>query len=114
MELLTVGYEGRTLPQLVRLLRGSGVTRLVDVRYRPQSRKAGFSPLPLFDALRKAGIMYESQHALGTPESIRTIWRKGEIAEGRARYRKLIRGDRRARVELLVAMARFDRVCLMC
>jgi restriction system protein len=44
---------------------------LVDVRERPQSHKAGSSPLPMFDALRKAGITYESQRALGTPESIR-------------------------------------------
>ena len=56
MELYTVGYEGRTLPQFVRLLREHGITRLVDVRERPASRKPGFSALPLLDALRKVGI----------------------------------------------------------
>lgn len=47
MELLTVGYESRTLPQLIRLLKEHEVTHLVDVRERPISRKKGFSALAL-------------------------------------------------------------------
>jgi len=47
MELFTVGYEGRTLPQFVRLLRDQGITRVIDVRERPVSRRKGFSAMPL-------------------------------------------------------------------
>lgn len=114
MELLTVGYEGRTLPQFVRLLEEHGVTRLVDVRERPASRKPGFSALPLFDALRKAGITYESDRALGNPEEIRTLWKNGNLREGKVRYRKLLRNGRRPRIELLLALSRHDRVCILC
>ena len=114
MELFTVGYEGRTLPQLVRLLREQGVTRLVDVRDRPTSRKPGFSALPLFDALRKAGITYESDRGLGNPIEIRQLWKSGNLPEGRIKYRRLLRNGRRPRVELLLALSRVDRVCILC
>ena len=67
MELFTVGYQGRTLPQFVKLLREQDITLLVDVRERPVSRKRGFSALPLSEALRKVGIGYESDRQLGNP-----------------------------------------------
>jgi uncharacterized protein (DUF488 family) len=114
MELFTVGYEGRTLPQFVRLLQENGITRLVDVRERPASRKRGFSALPLFDALRKAGITYESDRALGNPEEIRTLWKNGSLREGKVRYRNLLRNGRRPRVELLLALSKIERVCILC
>lgn len=114
MELYTVGYEGRTLPQFVRLLREHGITRLVDVRERPASRKPGFSALPLFEALRKAGITYESDRALGNPDEIRELWKNGSLTEGKVRYRKLLRNGRRTRVEVLLALASVDRVCILC
>jgi len=114
MELFTVGYEGRTLPQFVRLLRENGITRLVDVRDRPASRKPGFSALPLFEALRKAGITYESDRALGNPEEIRLLWKNGSLAEGKVRYRKLLRNGQRTRLNVLLALSKIDRVCILC
>jgi len=83
MELFTVGYESHTLPQLIRLLKEHEVTRLVDVRERPISRKKGFSALALFEATRKAGIAYETHRDLGNPESIREKWKNGSLPEGR-------------------------------
>lgn len=114
MELFTVGYEGRTLPQFVRLLQENGITRLVDVRERPASRKPGFSALPLFDALRKARITYESDRALGNPGPIRALWKNGSLPEGRVQYRELLRNGRRPRVEVLLAVCRNERVCILC
>ena len=114
MDLFTVGYEGRTLPQLVRLLQANGITRLVDVRERPASRKKGFSALPLFEALRKAGITYESDPALGNPGEIRLLWKNGGLAEGKTKYRRLLRNGRRTRLEVLLALAGVDRVCILC
>ena len=114
MELFTVGYEGRTLPQFVRLLKDNEIVRLVDVRERPASRKRGFSAMPLFDALRKEGITYESDRALGNPVEIRDLWKNGSLAQGKARYRRMLRNGRRTRVELLLAHARVERVCILC
>jgi uncharacterized protein (DUF488 family) len=114
VELLTVGYEGRTLPRFVSLLRENGITRLVDVRERPVSRKPGFSALSLFEALRKAGITYESDRGLGTPPEMREIWKRGDLAEGKARFRKHLRKERRDGLRVLLALASVDRVCIMC
>lgn len=114
MELFTIGYEGRTLPQFIDLLHENGVTRLVDVRERPQSRKKGFSALALFDALRKAGIVYESDRRLGNPPEIRDLWKNGSLPEGKAKYRSKLRNGTAPRVRFLVDLARIDTICILC
>lgn len=114
MELFTVGYEGRTLPQLVRLLEENGVRRLVDVRERPYSRRKGFSATPLSETLRKAGIVYEPGFGLGNPEGIRAMWKNGELVAGKKKYRALLRNGRRQRVEHVVALADLGPVALLC
>lgn len=114
MDLFTIGYEGRTLPQLIRLLEEHGVRRLVDVRERPYSRRRGFSATPLSEALRKAGIVYEPGFGLGNPENIRSMWKDGELPEGKRRYRALLRNGRRDRVEHVVALADLGSVALLC
>jgi uncharacterized protein (DUF488 family) len=63
----TIGYE-RLLPaELVAELEAAGVERLIDVRYRPQSRRPGMSKTRLGELLVDHGIAYESRKALGTP-----------------------------------------------
>ncbi|HEY1331230.1 MAG TPA: DUF488 domain-containing protein [Actinomycetota bacterium] len=114
MELLTAGYEGRTLAQFVRLMSSHEVDRVVDVRARPQSHKPGFSARGLFDALLRAGISYDSDRALGSPDDVRARWRSGDVAGAKARFRRLVRGERGTRLELLVAICRFERVCILC
>jgi uncharacterized protein (DUF488 family) len=42
-KLVTVGYEWRSLGELVDALRAAGVERLIDVRELPLSRRRGFS-----------------------------------------------------------------------
>jgi len=114
MEMLTVGYEDRTLPQLVRMLQEQGVTRLVDIREHPFSRRPGFSSTELFEATRRAGIVYELRRELGNPKPIRDVWRSGDIETGRSRYRKLLRNGRRSWVEFLIQLAGIDRVAILC
>jgi len=114
MELFTIGYEGRTLPQLIDLLQENGVRRLVDVRERPQSRKKGFSALALFEALRKEGITYEGDRALGNPPEIRTLWTNGSLPEGKRQLRNKLRNGTAPRIRLLVELARIDTVCILC
>jgi uncharacterized protein (DUF488 family) len=114
MELFTVGYSGRTLPQLVATLREHGVTRVVDVRDKPQSRKPGFSALALFEGLRKANIVYELDRALGNPEDIRDLWKSGRLAEGKTAFRRRLRNGTAHRVRFLVDLARIDRVAILC
>ena len=114
MELFTVGYSGRTLPQLVATLHEHGITRVVDVRDRPQSRKPGFSALALFEGLRKDGIVYELDRTLGNPEAIRELWKNGRLSEGKAAYRRRVRNGTAHRIRFLIELARIDRVAILC
>jgi uncharacterized protein (DUF488 family) len=82
----TIGYE-RLLPaELATELRAAGVQRLIDVRFRPQSRRAGMSKTRLGELLAEHGITYEHRRALGTPPDIRWFYKNRREAEGAARF----------------------------
>jgi uncharacterized protein (DUF488 family) len=78
--LWTIGYE-RLMPEaLVAELRAAGVRRVLDVRFRPQSRRPGLSKTRLGALLGEHGIAYESRRGLGTPPDLRFLYRSGRIA----------------------------------
>jgi uncharacterized protein (DUF488 family) len=113
-KLFTVGYEGRSLEDLVDALRAAGVERLVDVRELPLSRRRGFSKTSLGETLREAGIDYVHVKALGNPKPNRERYWAGDVEGGAAVYRKhLNNGSRSALVELAESLGD-DRACLLC
>ncbi|MFI6239294.1 DUF488 family protein [Micromonospora sp. NPDC050795] len=69
--ILGVGYEGRSIDEFVTGLADMGVTRLVDVRMTPISRKRGFSKSALCQALAPHGIVYEHRRELANPRESR-------------------------------------------
>ena len=85
--LYTIGYERLLPPELVNELELAGVERLIDVRYRPQSRRPGMSKTRLGELLSDHGIAYEHRRALGTPPDIRWFFKNKREAEGREHYR---------------------------
>ena len=85
--LYTIGYERLLPPELVNELVLAGVARLIDVRYRPQSRRPGMSKTRLGELLGDHGIAYEHRKALGTPPDIRWLFRAGRNDEGREAFR---------------------------
>ena len=86
--LWTIGYE-RLLPgALVAELRAAGVRRVIDVRFRPQSRRPGMSKTRLAALLAEHGIAYEHRRALGTPPDLRFLFRAGRLAEAVEGYRR--------------------------
>lgn len=108
--LFTVGYEGRSLDELV----DAGVERLIDVRELPLSRRRGFSKTTLSEALREAGIEYVHVRALGNPKPNRERYWAGNVEGGAAVYRKhLNNGSRSALLELAESLGA-DRACLLC
>jgi uncharacterized protein (DUF488 family) len=68
---LTIGYEGVVLSEFVETLIAAQVTRVLDVRELPISRRKGFSKTALAAALARAGIVYQHERALGSPRHIR-------------------------------------------
>ena len=81
MKIFTIGYEKSTQPELIAALQAAGVTRLIDVRAVPLSRRPGFSKNILRNGLAEAGIDYVHLKALGTPPDGREAARKGRHAE---------------------------------
>jgi uncharacterized protein (DUF488 family) len=69
------------------------VQRLLDVRYRPQSRRPGMSKTRLGQALAERGIAYEHRRELGTPPDIRWFFKHNRVAEGREAYRAQLDPD---------------------
>lgn len=91
--LRTIGYERLLPPELVAELRAAGVRRLIDVRFRPQSRRAGMSKTRLGELLAEHGIAYEHRRALGTPPDIRWFYKNRQEAEGARRFAEHIEAD---------------------
>jgi uncharacterized protein (DUF488 family) len=65
--LRTIGYEKASLVEILAALKSAGIVTLIDVRDRPQSRRAGFSKRQLQAAIEGAGMRYLHLKALGTP-----------------------------------------------
>lgn len=87
--LVSIGYEGKTVGDLVEQLLAQDVRVLVDVRLTPLSRKPGLSKTKLCEALGAVGIGYVHHRALGNPKDNRTGLRAKE-PESLARYREVL------------------------
>ena len=83
----TIGYEKLLPPELVAELEAAGVQRVIDVRFRPQSRRPGMSKTRLGELLGDHGIAYEHRRELGTPADLRWLFHAGRVAEAAAAYR---------------------------
>lgn len=87
--LVSVGYEGRSVEELVASLLAEGVSTLVDVRLTPLSRKPGLSKKRLAQCLAQHGISYIHLPALGNPKDNREPFRAGQ-PESRERFTDLL------------------------
>lgn len=74
VHLFTVGYEQRTVSELLGALREAGARTLIDVRELPLSRRKGFSKTKLGEAAREAGLAYEHVRLLGNPKPYRQLY----------------------------------------
>ena len=83
----TIGYEKLLPPALVAELQAAGVRRVIDVRYRPQSRRPGMSKTRLGAMLGEHGIAYEHRRELGTPADMRWLFHAGRLEEAAAAYK---------------------------
>ena len=114
VRLFTIGYEGRSLEELLDKLAGAGVERLIDVRELPLSRRRGFSKTRLRTALGEVGIDYIHMRALGNPKENRDRYRAGDVTGGANVYRRrLANGSDQALADLAVGLDR-SKACLLC
>ena len=106
-KLWTIGYE-RLLPaQLVAELSAAGVERVLDVRFRPQSRRPGMSKTRLGELLGDHGIAYAHRKDLGTPPDIRWFFKHGRSAEGAVQFRAHVEASAGDALDALAAELEF-------
>jgi uncharacterized protein (DUF488 family) len=111
----TIGYERAALGDVVAALQAAEVRLLVDVRDRPQSRRAGFSKRSLAASLAEAGVDYRHLKPLGTPPEGREAHRRGDMATfWRIVEGQLARPEAAAALDELSALARERTLCLLC
>lgn len=112
--LISVGYEGRTVDDLVQDLRRESVKVLVDVRLTPLSRKPGLSKRRLAAALDQVGIAYVHLPALGNPKDNREPFRAGDPAS-HDRFRTLLTSDGAGQaLERIAALLDDGPVAVLC
>ena len=110
----TIGYEALWPDALVAELSAAGIQRVLDVRYRPQSRRPGMSKTKLALKLAEHGIAYEHRRELGTPVDIRGLFRAGHVEEARAAYREHAAAHAGAELDALATELPRVRTALLC
>ena len=111
----TIGYERLLPPELVAELKAAGIERLIDVRFRPQSRRPGMSKTRLGELRADHGIAYEHRKTLGTPPDIRWFFKHGRAAEGAPKFREHVEQTAAHELDELAAeLDRGPRTALMC
>ncbi|MDB5097891.1 MAG: hypothetical protein JWM80_2312 [Cyanobacteria bacterium RYN_339] len=76
LRIYTAGYEHDTQASFVAKLKAAGVTRVIDTRYLPSSRKKGLSKGPLSARLAEEGIDYIHLKEVGTPKPWRDEYKR--------------------------------------
>jgi uncharacterized protein (DUF488 family) len=110
-----IGYERAALADLLATLQAAGIGTIVDVRERPQSRRAGFSKSMLAASAERCGIAYRHMKALGTPPEGRQAHRQGEQERfWRIVAAQLATEEAGAAIAALDRLARSEPVCLLC
>jgi uncharacterized protein (DUF488 family) len=113
--LVSIGYEGRTIDELLDLLSHHKVTTLIDVRLTPLSRKPGLSKTKLSASAESHGIRYIHLPALGNPKDNRESFRSGRATLGCVRFSKrLAKADAVAALDQLEAFARDGLTAVLC
>lgn len=111
----TIGYEGTAPEDLIATLKQSGVTRVLDVREVPYSRRQEFSSEALATALAAYGIAYTHIRELGNPPAGREAARAGHAAVFREIFTAHLAGrDGQRGLEKALAFAKEEPVCLLC
>jgi uncharacterized protein (DUF488 family) len=111
----TLGYEKSNLEEFIHRLQKHSVTKVVDVRAVPLSRKKGFSKKALTLHLKQAGIEYHHIRALGAPKALREERRAGapwtDYVVG---YSDLVLRPNHREVEALADLAAKEVISLLC
>lgn len=111
MRIAGIGYQGRTIDQVIERLRSASITTVIDVRELPWSRRAEFAKKKLAERLEHEGLRYVHLRSAGNPRENRKSGAASE--EILARYREHLARTPFVLDEIL-AEARGEPVALLC
>jgi hypothetical protein len=115
--LVTIGYERRSLVQVLTALGQAEVQVVVDVRWAAFSQVTAFCEEPLRRAVLAAGMNYLHLPVLGSPPALRQpLERTGNYPQFFLAYRQYLADSAAAQQTLhqLADLARERRICLLC
>ena len=114
-KIFTIGYERRSASELTGALADAGVQCVIDVRQRPQSRRAQFGAKALSSLCAAAGIEYQGWQRLGSTDlQRRRLKQTGDFASFRRLFRAMLLRSRGQELAALVRLARKRRLALLC
>jgi uncharacterized protein (DUF488 family) len=113
-KIYTIGYEGKTTNEFLKILHEANISLVIDVRENPNSRKKGFSKKALSEILKNDGILYKHIVELGTPKEIRNEYQvNGNIECLLNQYRTYLI-ENPEHIETLLNTIADNSACLMC
>jgi uncharacterized protein (DUF488 family) len=112
--LTTIGYESLSPAEFFGILQRCKVSRVVDVRELPISRRTGFAKSALAMSLAEHGIKYIHISALGCPRDIRHAYRENGDWARYTRLFKTYLETQLPALEQLAGLMKVERCCLLC
>jgi uncharacterized protein (DUF488 family) len=114
-ELLTIGYQGCVIDDVLTTLTDARIDLLLDVRAVAASRKPGFSKRQLASGLDSVGIRYVHLQRLGTPKPGRDAVRAGHPERMVPIFNAHMETpEARLALAEATALAAKQRCCLLC
>lgn len=114
MVLTTIGYEGLSIDDFLKILRENFITTIVDVRELPLSHKTGFSKSALTVHASLHEISYIHARALGCPREIRHDYRAdNDWDRFSERYLDYLE-TQISEIEILSELVQNEKCCLLC
>lgn len=112
--LFTIGYQNRSLMELVETLSAHSIDTVIDIREYPLSHRKGFSKTPLSKYLKVHGIEYVHIRELGSPRKLRReLSQTGDIEAFFQKYANYL-GSQTVALEEATTLAQNGLCCLLC
>jgi len=114
--LYTIGYQGRSLADLLGLLQSAGVDAVIDVRLRNTSHLAGFTKRDdlAFLLQQGFGIAYEHHLELAPTPEILDAYRPDHDWQRYTQGFELLLAERQSELVGRDVLGRFHAPCLLC
>jgi uncharacterized protein (DUF488 family) len=119
----TIGHSNRSIGDLLRALKGHGISYIVDVRSSPRSHRfPHFNRPELRDALKQAGIGYvymgDKLGGKSSPDETKRQWKQGKVdphlVSHLSRSDDWLEGIRRLASLVTERAERGESGCLLC